>query len=157
MYSDLIVMTFKSPERARMVLDALLAMRKRDLLGLESAVTVTRNGEGQIQFTQLLEPPALGKRTDRDPLVLLAVLIFGESLDRIKERLAGTEIDFEFIKVVVGAMQEYGSALFLLIRPDSIGDTREVIQALTLFRGKVLQTTLSPQGEASMLKALDGR
>ena len=85
----------------------------------------------------------------------LANLIFGKPLDQIENGLAGTGIDVELVKEVVVAMQEHASALFLLVRPDSISDAREVLKVLTLFEGKIHHTTLSPQAEDLVLQALD--
>ncbi len=152
MHSDLIVVTFDEEEEAQKVYDALQRMRKSQLLALENAAVVSKDSAGKVRSygpRELTVPP---EATGDDLLDLLADLIFGTPPERRVRGLVEAGLDEGFLQEVGRAMGGRSSALLFLVRYDSMGDTDELLSALALFKGKVHQTTLSPEAEAAMLR-----
>jgi uncharacterized membrane protein len=133
-------MTFDDGEMAQTVYEALLAMRKSQVLGLGDSVIVSTDSVGQIRFHQGSEEgtslaPVLAEMILRSPE--------GEAseLDRVK-------LDADFLDTVVAALRRNHSALLFFIDSDGLSDTCELLNALALFNGTIHQTTLPPQSKA---------
>jgi uncharacterized membrane protein len=148
MNSDLIVMTFDRGEMAQTVYRALQAMRKSQVLGLDAAVILTRDGAGQIR-----QQPEPIPTTSAGLVGFLADLVFLLP-GRAMPASARGKLDEEFVVEVRSALRNNGSALLFFTHPDSLGDTGEVLNALALFRGRIHQTTLTPQSEALLREML---
>lgn len=147
MYSDLIVMTFDQPQKAKTVRDALQAMRKDELLGVEWAVTITRDQYGEVAQDQA------GPNGEQDPgadaVCSFAILFFFQPLDQALEVLVSEAgLDETFVRELARSMEQHQSALLFLVRPDSVSDADELLRILNLFKGKIHQTTLPRQAEA---------
>ena len=63
-------------------------------------------------------------------------------------------IDHHFVAAVASAFHEEFSALFFLIRANSQGDAAALSNALSLFRGQIARTTLTPEAWAFLEKFL---
>ena len=156
MNSDLIVITFDDEDEAEKVLDAMQSMRKEPLLSLEQAVVVTKDRLGRVRLHQTRDLTAGGSVAGESVLSLLAGLILGSALGvvwgidvgEIMGVLTEHGFDEKFMTTVEKTMGDNTSAILFLVRRDSTSDPAEVLKVLTLFRGKIHQTTLSPQAEA---------
>lgn len=163
MNSDLIVMTFDDEDEAVKVLDAMQSMRKEPLLNLEQAVVVTKEQVGKVRLRQTRGLATSGTVAGESVLSLLAGIIFGSSLGvvwgidvaKTVRALTGYGFDEEFLTAVDKTMGNNSSAIMFLVRRDSTSDPNEVLKVLTLFRGKIHQTTLSPQAEAYLGQVLE--
>jgi uncharacterized membrane protein len=175
MTSTLIVIVFSNETRAESVFPALNAMRRRDLYNLEETLLVTRPSSGDASFHKLgtsgdieaaivgagttIEPGTnAGSETNMSPGIdtvqSLARLIVEEasgeeeSIAPVAKDLQNVGIDQHFVRAVARSMCDEFSALFFLIRADSMGDATELNRVLSLFRGKTARTSLSSQAEA---------
>lgn len=163
MNSDLIVITFDDEDEAVKVLDAMQSMRKEPLLKLEQAVVVTKDQAGKVRLRQTRDLAAGGTVAGESVLSLLAGLIFGRSfgivwgidVGKAVRDLTGYGFDENFLTAVDKTMENNSSAIMFLVRRDSTSDPNEVLKVLTLFRGKIHQTTLSPQTEAYLEQVLE--
>jgi uncharacterized membrane protein len=150
MNSELIVMTFRRRHRAETVLEAIRSMRKSPILCLGSVVVAIKDSTGEITLRPAQEPAVAGD--DRDTQVLLALadlMLCTPAKDAIDTTIDGG-MDRRFISEVVTSMEGESSALFVLAREDSVHDAGETRSALALFRGRIHQTSLSPEVEAHL-------
>ena len=134
MNSELIVMTFRRRHRAETVLEAIRSMRKSPILCLGSVVVAIKDSTGEITLRPAQEPAVAGD--DRDTQVLLALadlMLCTPAKDAIDTTIDGG-MDRRFISEVVTSMEGESSALFVL----------------ALFRGRIHQTSLSPEVEAHL-------
>jgi uncharacterized membrane protein len=142
MYSEIIVIVFDHQGEARRIYDAAGSLRRSGLLALENATIVTKNRAGRVRFQQEWEVPPAPDSRDLDLLTFLTQLVFGV-LPQDKVRAAiRVGLDERFLEQVAGAMSNESSALFFLVRPDSVSDAEELMEALKLFRGRIYRTTL---------------
>lgn len=155
MYSDLIITAFRHKAGARRVLDSMEMMRARDLLEIEITALVTRPDNAEGKFRQTLEAPVGNQDDSKKIMDRLIDLIFGGtgSLEQAQKVLGGTGFDMAFATELLTAMQDYNSALCVLVRSDSTGDARHVLDILAQFDGKIHHTTLSIQAEAALLRS----
>ena len=151
-----VVITFDDEDEAVKVLDAMQSMWKEPLLKLEQAVVVTKDQVGEVRLRQTRDLAAGGTVAGESVLSLLAGLIFGRSfgivwgidVGKAVRDLTGYGFDENFLTAVDKTMGHNSSAIMFLVRRDSTSDPDEVLKVLTLFRGIIHQTTLSPQAEA---------
>ena len=163
MNSDVIVMTFDDEDEAEKVLEAMQSMRKEPLLSLEQAVVVTRERGGKVKLRQTRDLTGGGTVAGESVLSLLAALIFGRSLgtvwgvevSQVVHSLTEMGFDEKFMDAVDRTMGDNTSAILVLVRRDSPSDPDEVLKVLTLFKGKIHQTTLSPSAEAYLGQVLE--
>jgi uncharacterized membrane protein len=139
-------MTFDDGEMAQVVYSSLQAMRKSRVLGLDDSVILTKDGAVRAQ----VHP---GSPTRTGLAELLAEIVFPCS-GRVVPAEAGARLDDQFVEPVASALCDNGSALLFFVESDSLSDTRELLDALALFRGTIHQTTLSPQDEAVLRRML---
>lgn len=139
MNGDLIVMTFDGDEMAQTVFDSLQAMTKSQVLGLDDAALVTKDGAAQAR---LRPEPA----NSTGLAALLGALLLRSPLEVVPNEVK-EYVDDDFLRTVGVALQNSGSALLFFLHPDSLSDSGELLGALALFRGRIFQTTLLPQIE----------
>jgi uncharacterized membrane protein len=140
--SDLIVMTFNDGEMAQIIHNSLQAMRKSAILGLDDSVIMTKDGAGQVRLHQ-------GSQSSTGLAGRLADLIL-RSPEAVVPAVDGVNLDGAFVRAVVSALPDNSSALLIFLDWDGLSDRVELLNALTLFRGTIHQTTLSPADEASL-------
>jgi uncharacterized membrane protein len=151
MNGTLIVITFDRADRAEKVFDALHAMRRRAIYSLDEALVVTRNRNGQVH---LHHSQTLANTQRAHTLGVILGLVFEEegnergSQTDIRTELAACGFDLHFLEIIGHEMQDESSAIFFLVRRTSVGDAHEIIKVLSLFHGRVSQTTVSPESEA---------
>ncbi len=152
MNSDFIVITFDCEARAKIVFDALQVMRKKPLLGLENAIMVNKDNAGRISLL-LKRELSVDPRMKGDMLLYhLADLIFGAASFQTEAALARFGIDESFRENVNRTMGINSSALLFIVGYDGLGDTIELLNALSLFRGKIHHTTLPPIARVKIKK-----
>jgi uncharacterized membrane protein len=69
--------------------------------------------------------------------------------DKVKEY-----VDDEFLRTVGTALQSSGSAILFFLHPDNLSDRGELLGVLSLFRGRIFQTTLPVQIEDWLREAI---
>jgi uncharacterized membrane protein len=152
MHSELIVVTFAGEGEARRVYDALRAMRRSPLFGLENTLIVTRDRAGKLKLRHDWELPEAGRGRDHDLLSNLAGLIFTSSPDRAVGTLGKAGLEQRLLEQVARSVGSDASALFFLVPPGGVSDADVLLGALRLFKGRVHRTTLPPAAEAALLE-----
>jgi uncharacterized membrane protein len=152
MNSELIVMTFRYPDKADTVLAAIRAMRKSPILCLSSVVVATRDHTGEITVRPGQEPDAAQEDRDTQLLLVLAELILRAPAPDAIDAFIDRGMDGRFVSEIVKNMEGESSALFVLAREDDVHDAGETRSALALFRGRIHQTSLLPEVEAYLLE-----
>jgi uncharacterized membrane protein len=149
--SDLIIITFPQEDEAFQARQALEIMRGKQIFGLENTALVTRDRAGQTAVHQRWGLPAYPRSPTRRLPVLFADAIFGPAPEQGAQKLAGAGLDEIFLKEVATALDPDGSALLIYIPPDSIVDTRRLLDALALFHGKLHHTGIPAEVEKAIL------
>ncbi len=143
MQYDLIVWITDGEWEAQRVRNALQTMRKSPLLGVNHAVIAKKDSAGRVSVLQWRDLSNSSGHRETQVLDCLAELIFGEPGPTMLDDLAATGLDIDFLSLIGQKMQKNSSALFFLLNRDGLGDTGELLDALSLFRGKTNKTTLS--------------
>lgn len=167
--SELVVVGFDGTEEADRVLLKLASLKKEYLVDLEDAVVVVRDENGKVHLKQSVNLTALGASSGflsgglwgglvgllfLNPLAGFAI---GGAIGAGTGALAGSLTDFgiddDFIKSLGETIPNGSSALFVLIRKVQ---PEKVLAELEGLRGRVIKTSLSPEQEAQLQKALSG-
>ncbi|MDH6294718.1 Uncharacterized membrane protein [Agrobacterium fabrum] len=168
--SELVVVGFDGTEEADRVLLKLAGLKKEYLVDLEDAVVVVRDENGKVHLKQSVNLTAIGASSGflsgglwgglvgllfLNPLAGFAI---GGAIGAGTGALAGSLTDFgiddDFIKSLGETIPNGSSALFVLIRKVQ---PEKVLAELEGLRGRVIKTSLSPEQEAQLQKALSGR
>ena len=152
MSSELMVMTFRHRNEAVTVLEAVRAMRKRPILCLDSVVVATQDRTGEITLRPGQEPAAAQQDRDTHILLAMADLILCAPAQDAIEALTDRGMDGRFMAEIARSMEGGSSALFVLARQNSVHDAVETRSTLALFKGRIHQTSLSPEVEAYLSK-----
>jgi uncharacterized membrane protein len=152
MSSELMVMTFRHRNGAETVLEAVRAMRKSPILCLDSVVVATKDAKGEITLRPGQELAAAQEDRDAQILLALADLILCAPAQDAIDAITDTGLDGRFVSEIASIMEDHSSALFVLARDNSVHDARETHSALALFKGRIHQTSLSPEVEAYLAK-----
>ena len=152
MHSHLIVMTFEREQGAPRVYDALQQMRGSPLLGLEHAAAVTKDSRGRLAVYQKRELPRAGVDPGDDLVNPAIALLFGDPPHEMVQALVEKGFDDRFREQMVQAMGEDSSALLFLVTRDSQVDRSRLLGILTLFKGRVFETTLPVEVETALAK-----
>ena len=151
MNSDLIIITFPQEDEAFQAQQALEIMRGKQLFGLENTALVTRDRTGQAAVHQRWGLPAYPRNPRRRLPVLFADAIFGGIPEVGMKKQVDAGLDEMFLKEVATALDPDGSALLIYIPPDSIVDTRRLLDALALFDGNLHHTSIPAEVEKAIL------
>ena len=152
MHSHLIVVTFEGQDEASNVYDALERMRASPLLGLQNAAIVSRDGSGRLAVIRRRRLSQVGE----DPGTYLTgsaiTLLFGDPPDEWLQMLVREGFDDQYREQVVSEMAGDSSALVFPVAGDSSVDRNRLLGVLTLFKGRVFETTLPLEVEAALVK-----
>ncbi|MDX1412623.1 MAG: DUF1269 domain-containing protein [Candidatus Promineifilaceae bacterium] len=159
MMSNLIVVVFDDPEEAGQVRDTLKSVEHEGRLRLDDSAVVVKDAKGKIHVkNQMDRGVKVGAVTGGLLGLLLASVFFpvagiivGAVAGGLIGSAAGLGISKSFVKEVSDSMTENSSALFIIVRD---GDPDLAIAALRPYEGKILQTTLSPEDEETLQRAL---
>ncbi len=160
--SNLVVIVFDDETTAFEMRTALIKMQKEYLIQMEDAVVVTKNEAGKVQLHQAMNLTAAGAVGGGfwgtlvglfflNPLLGAAV---GAGAGAVSGMFTDIGIDDKQMKEIGESFQPGNSALFVLIRKAT---TDKVLEGLHEFagKGKVFQTSLSKDDEASLRAALE--
>ncbi len=152
MNSELIVITFDDMDEAMKVLEAMESMRKEPVLSLQQSVVVTRDRTGKTKLQQIREVTAHGTAKEDEILNLLAGLIFGAPLGTVWgidvpqtiDEMVQRGFDQKCVAAINNSIDNDVSAILFLIPRASRSDPQEILNTLSLFKGKIFRTTISP-------------
>jgi len=160
--SDLIVVAFDT-EAAAFEMRAELALMQRDyLLEVEDVVVVTRSADDKVQLHQAANLTALGAVSGGFWGAFIGLLFLNPLLGTVMGAGAGAVaggmsdigIDDDFMRGLGASLKPGSAAVFLLTRKITAD---KVIDRLSQFhtKGRVLQTSLNENIEASLRAALE--
>ena len=156
--SELVVVAFEDEASAVEMRDALVRLQKQGLIILDDAAVVIRKQDGKVKVKQAVSLVGQGALGGAFWGLFIGLLFWmpwlgvtvGALSGAVGGALTDTGIDDGFIKEVGNTIKPGHSALFLLVReatPD------KVVDELTQFNGKILQTSLSKEDEARLRAA----
>jgi uncharacterized membrane protein len=167
--SELVVVGFKDDEEADRVLFKLAKLKKEHLIDLEDAVVVIRDEAGKIHLKQsislttaetaasfaFISGSLWGALVGLLFLHPIAGFILGGAIGAGAGKLSGSLTDYgiddDFIRSLGETIPVNSSALFILVRK---AQPEKVLAELSGIKGKVLQTSLSPEQEKKLQEAL---
>ena len=157
--SDLVVIAFDHEDDARRALAEMRVLEGQGVLQLTDTAVVAKDSGGAVHVkneassgteTGAVVGGAIGLLTSfLFPVV--GTVVGAAAGAYIGNQIAGDAIDDGFVKDVGEAIKPDTSALFLMIRRS---DAAALRAALEPYEGRVYQTTLSPDLEASLNRAL---
>jgi uncharacterized membrane protein len=157
--SDLIVVVFDDAEEAGKVRNSLKSVEHEGKLSLDDSAVVVKDEKGKIHVkNQVDRGVKIGAVTGGLLGILLASvffpiggLIIGAVAGGLIGKTAGLGISKSFVKEVSESMTENSSALFIIVRD---ANPAFAVAALRPYEGKILQTTLTPEDEETLRRAL---
>ncbi|HLS69054.1 MAG TPA: DUF1269 domain-containing protein [Kiloniellales bacterium] len=165
--SELIAVAFDDREEADRVLTELNRLQKEYLIDLEDAVVVIRQPDGKVNLKQSVNLVRTGATSGGlsgalwgslvgllflNPLAGFAIGgLVGAGVGALSGSLADYGIDDDFIRSLAEKLTPDSSALFLLVRKVQ---PEKVLAELEPFKGHVIRTSLSPDQEARLQKAI---
>jgi uncharacterized membrane protein len=156
--SDLVAITFASPDTATAALGSIRALEKDGGIALEDTAVVTKDADGKVRVQNEM---ASGTETGVAVGAVLGSLLFfvfpigaivGGALGGLVGRAAMPGIDGAFVKEVENQLPAGGSALFLLTKSGS--PPGMLIAAMRQYEGTVLQTSLDDEEEQALRDSL---
>ena len=165
--AELIVVGFESPDEADRVLNELGRLQKEHLVDLEDAVVAIRDPGGKLRLKQSVPLVGLGAASGGmwgalwgslvgllflNPLLgLIAGGALGAGAGALSGSLSDYGINDDFIRRIGSTLKESSSALFLLVRK---AQPEKVLAELSGYRGEVIHSSLSPEQEQKLRKAI---
>jgi uncharacterized membrane protein len=161
MHSELVVVTYPSPDDAEQVVHVLQRLQSEHLLELQDVVYCTRDEDGEIAVYQSVSRPLeraalgafwgtfLGKCFNR-PLLGAALGAAGGALVSSRTDRAG--IDPDFVRKLSATVAPGSSAVFALVVRHTPG---RIMPELGQFGGTVLHTSLPEEDEQRLQAAID--
>jgi uncharacterized membrane protein len=159
--SELIVITYPSPDDAQRVADTIRRLEAERLLEIEDLEYCVRDLEGDIALYESINRPLAGAALGAfwgtflgkcfgNPLLGAGIGAAGGAL---VSRLGGRDgIDETFVRNLSATLAPGSSAIFVLVRRYTAG---KVLPRLGGFGGTVLHTSLSDEDEERLQNALD--
>ena len=158
-YADFIGMTFGSTNQAETVLEAMGVMRRKALLGLDEAVVVTCDHQGQISVRSEFDP-ASAEETAATALLMLLVQAIAEAATGDQalqpgviaraQALATCGLDTVFVESVRARLKPTLLCNLLSHPEESLANANAVETILRLFDGQLHRTTLSEQSAVGL-------
>jgi uncharacterized membrane protein len=156
----LIVVAFESQDEAEKVLGSLKAQTKYDNISFDDTAVVSKDAAGKVHIQNNVSH---GTMTATGIGALLGLLLggllfplggllIGAGGGALIGRFMKLGVDGDFVKEVSASLQPDSSALFVLVRDANPAVVRAVLEE---HQGKIIQTTLSPEAEESLRKALE--
>ncbi|RWR05027.1 DUF1269 domain-containing protein [Sinirhodobacter populi] len=167
--SEFIVVAFDDITMADTVLARLKRLQKEYLVDLEDAVVAVREADGKVDLKQSVNLVGLGAASSGlsgaffggligllflNPLAGMAIgAAVGAGSGALAGSLSDYGIDDNLIREISGTIKPETSALFLLVRK---AQPEKVLSELSQFKGKVIRSSLSPENEEKLQKAISG-
>ena len=162
--SDLIVVAFNDQATAFAMRAELVNLQKEYLLEMEDVVVVTRSADDKVQLHQSANLTALGAVSGGFWGMLIGLLflnpLFGAALGAGAGALSGSVSDVgvndDFMRDLGQTLTPGSAAVFVLVRKFTAD---KVVARLGAFqaKGRVLQTSLTRDDEASLRAALEAK
>jgi uncharacterized membrane protein len=157
--SSLVVVSFESPDEAAAVLESLKAQTKYGNISFKDTAIVSKDAEGKVHVKNEVSQGTMTATGVGALLGLLlggflfpfAGILLGAGGGALVGRFMNLGVDGDFVKEVSESLQPGTSALFVLVQDANPDVVRAILQE---HHGKVLQTTLSPEAEENLIKAL---
>lgn len=157
--SSLVVISFDSPDEAENVLKSLKAQTKYNNISFKDTALVSKDIDGKVHVKNEVSHGTMTATGVGALLGLMlggllfpvAGLLVGAGSGALVGRFMNLGVDGDFIKEVSESLQPGTSALFVLVHDANPAVVRAILQE---HPGKVIQTTLSPEAEESLKKAL---
>ncbi len=164
--SELVVFSYKHPERAGEVLQEIATLKqenvRKPLIGIEDAAVAVRREDGKVKVRQTLETLMKGTQVTYGGLwgVLIGFLVGGPLLGALAGMGIGAllgrrldiGIDNDFIDRVGAELTPGDSALFLLVRDTPVD---ELAAQLNTRGGRLFHTSLPDEVAAAFTQAAD--
>ncbi|HYH93472.1 MAG TPA: DUF1269 domain-containing protein [Candidatus Saccharimonadales bacterium] len=158
--SELIVITFDREEDATAGLEALRQVQSGGALEIADAAVIQRDPDGKSHVKGTLDEGVVPGAIVGGALGLLLMVFFplfglitGAIGGALVGRALGEHIDNDFVKDVTAKLENGQSALFVLVKRGSADALDAALRPMT--GGHVLQTTLDPDVEKELQRALD--
>ncbi len=153
--SNLIVIVFDDIEEAGKVRETIRSVQNTGHIRLDDSAVVVKDKKGKVHVKNQVDRGIKVGAVGGGFLGLLIASVFFPLAGIIIGALGGAAIGAaaklgisqSFVKEVSEAMENKSSALFIIVR-DSEPDV--AVAALKPYKGKVLQTTLSPEDEENL-------
>lgn len=165
--SELVVVAFDNANDADRMLNELRRLQTEYLVDLEDAVVAVRPPQGKVELKQSISLTGAGALSGGlsgalfgsligllflNPLAGLAVgAVVGAGTGALSGSLADYGINDDFIRATAQQLKPDTSALFVLVRK---AQPEKVLKELSRFKGTILRTSLSPEQEARLQRAL---
>lgn len=163
MSRNLVVITFDSEEKAESVVETLKGLEHQSFMSLEDTAVVVKDSEGKVHIKNAVDKTVkqgaafgglLGMFLGVLFLVPVGGLLLGAIGGAVYGKLADMGVDKKFIDTVSESLQPGTSAIFFVVRSANI---EIAMAALRPYEGKVLQTTLPPNLEEELKRALNDK
>lgn len=160
--SNLVVVAYNDEYRAAEALATLRRLDDDDLIDLEDAVVVTKDAEGKITIQESQSLTAAGVVGGGFWGLLTGAIFFAPVVGAMmvaqsgarSRQLSDLGVHEEFVRATGEHLAPRTSELFVLVRSAT---PERVVQHLAPFGGEVLRTTLTPDTEAKLRRALNER
>jgi len=165
--AELIAIGFDDAQEADRVLSRLNSMQNQYLIDLEDAVVAIRQPNGKVNLKQSVSLVGAGAASGGISGMLwgtlvgllflnpLAGLAVGGAVGLGAGALSGSLVDYgindSFVRELAETLAPNSSALFILVRK---AQPERVLAELGDVHGRILRTSLSPEQEADLAKAL---
>ncbi|MCX7111235.1 MAG: DUF1269 domain-containing protein [Proteobacteria bacterium] len=160
--SVLIVIGYEDPFKAEEVRLKVMKLQRDYLIDLEDAVVAVKEKNGKVKLNQIHHMTQAGAASGGLWGALIGMLflnpllgvVIGAGAGALSGSLTDVGINDDFMKEIAATFQPGTSALFVLARsttPD------KVMEELKGSGGKILQTSLSKEGEDKLQAALDAQ
>ena len=158
--SNLVVVVFDDMEEAGKVREAL--KEHSDQISLDDSAVVVRDEEGKIHVKNEVDRGVAVGALGGGALGLLiggllfpvGGLVLGALGGALVGKMADKGVDQKFVDQVGEHLQPGNSALFVIVREANPAVARAVLQP---YKGTVLQTSLPPEAEEELRRALSKR
>ena len=159
--SDLIVITFDGAGTADQALASVRGVERGGGFGLDDTAVVAKNRAGAVRVKNEWSSGAETGAVAGGLLGAVVTFFFapvgaaiGAGLGALDGSQFETGVDQRFVEDVGTALKPDSSALFLMVKGGE--DAAAVVAAFNPFQGTVYQTTLAPDFEDSLRRALAG-
>ena len=160
--SSLVAVVFEDEITAFEMRTALMRMQKENLIDLEDSVVVTRDAKGKVKLDQATNLTAAGAIGGGFWGMLIGLLFLnpllgaalGATAGAVSARYQDIGVSDEMMRNVGQSLKPGTSALFVLVRRATVD---KVLDGLKAFagKGKVFQSSLSKDDEATLREALE--